>query len=372
MNRYYMHLLTAVAVLLPCSSGLLLTPPGQHHISTSSSHPGGVAAFTRSSSAGGRYGGSRLYSTTAPPTTRAPPLDLLAELDSEGLGLCHGILHASGVRRLSDVKTLTDLQIDTMGVDSFDRRNLRRVIDDLLVKDAVIQQQELSTLVDGAFDRRIPERFEVVPKQDFALEVISEEHDIFKGRLFTKEQCLQMSRMAEYHAYRGISTIGAGWTNELYTLTAQHMQCKEVPGFLSTTKPIFDQLRQELYNLFPGRIRQGSILYESDGEPHLVKYHGKAKGTEMHTDNSEYIYITLNVVLSADEDFSGGGTYIKAIDKTIHLQQGEMLIHLGDLEHAGADITGGVRNLLICFFACEWEDEKLNIAKVEEARDYVG
>lgn len=294
------------------------------------------------------------------------------ELDSVGLGLSHGILHASGVRRLSDVKTLTDAQIDTMlGADAFDRSILRRVRNDLATDDDTESPAVLSTSVDGAFDRIIPKRFEVAPQQDFEIQVVSEEHDVFRGRLFTVEQCQQMNRMVEYHAYRGIGTIGAGWTNELYTLTAQHLQCKEIPGFLSTTDHIFRQLKEQIYALFPGRLRRGTIMFESDGEPHLVKYQGKAKGTVMHTDNSEYIYITLNVVLSDTGDFSGGGTYIKILDETIQLQQGEMLIHLGNLEHAGQDITGGVRRLLICFFACEWEDAALNIAKPEEARDYV-
>jgi hypothetical protein len=78
----------------------------------------------------------------------------------------------------------------------------------------------------------------------------------------------------------------------------------------------------------------------------------------LHTDNhDDYASksITINVLLSDNDDFGGGGTYITAIDRTIKLNQGEMLIHLGDLEHAGADISFGVRRLLVAFLACEWE-----------------
>lgn len=184
----------------------------------------------------------------------AEPGDLQTELNSEGLGLCHGILHASGVRHLSDMKSLTNLQITNMGVDSCDRRNLIRVIDGL--DDSPNTQRMLSTVVDGAFDRTIPKRFEKTPEQDFCIQIVCEENDIFRGRLFTEEQCMQINRMAEYHAYRGIGTIGAGWTNELYTLTAQHMQCKDIPGLISTTDRVFRQLQQKLYSLFPGRIRR--------------------------------------------------------------------------------------------------------------------
>lgn len=307
-------------------------------------------------------------------TAAAAPVivDLQTELDSVGLGLCHGILHASGVRRLSDIKALTESQVINMGANNFDRRILLRLMDELPDDDSsTTTVSKLSTCVDGAFERKIPKRFEETTKLDFSMQVINEEHDIFKGILFTPEQCMQINRMAEYHAYRLIGTIGAGWTNELYTLTAKHMQCKDIPGMLPSTNHIFSQLRAELYSLFPKRIRRGSIVLESDGEPHLVKYQGKAKGTPMHIDNSEFVYITINVMLSEDNDFRGGGTYIRAIDETIQLKQGEMLIHLGDLEHAGMDIESGVRRLLIAFFACEWEQEDLNFAKPEEARDYV-
>ena len=312
-----------------------------------------------------------LYSATAVTTDAIN--DLQAELDAEGLGLCHGILHASGVRCLSDLKRLTPGQIVDMGIDNFDRSCLDRVMDMLTFcdDDSALEQQDLSTLVAGAFDQPKLERFDPTPKQDFDMQVICAKNDIFKGRLFTEEQCLQVNRMAEYHNYETMtqSTIGSGWTDQIYTLTAQHMPCKEVPGMMSITKPIFDQLKRELYALFKGRIRPSSIQFENDSEPHLVKYDGKAKGTEMHTDNSEYVYITLNVVLSNDSDFNGGGTYIEAIDETIHLKQGEMIIHLGDLEHAGQDIHSGVRRLLICFLACEWVDEALNIAKSDMSRE---
>jgi len=127
------------------------------------------------------------------------------------------------------------------------------------------------------------------------------------------------------------------------------------------------QLIQELYTLYP-EIVVGSISFENDAEPHLVKYNGKAKGTPLHTDNSEFKYITVNAMLSAQNEYTGGGTHITKLDETVRLRQGEMLIHLGDLEHAGVDIRSGVRRLLIAFLACEWKDEELNRPILENAR----
>jgi hypothetical protein len=138
-----------------------------------------------------------------------------------------------------------------------------------------------------------------------------------------------------------------------------------------STKVLMRQLIQELYTLYPG-IVEGTIVFENDGEPHLVKYNGKAKGTVAHTDNSEFKYITVNAVLSAEDEYTGGGTYITKLGETIRLQQGEMLIHLGDLEHAGADIGSGVRRIFIAFLACRWKNEELNKPILENARDYEG
>lgn len=140
---------------------------------------------------------------------------------------------------------------------------------------------------------------------------------------------------------------------------------------IPSTRIVMRQLIQELYALFPG-IVPGSIVFENDGEPHLVKYNGKAKGTVLHTDNSEYKYITVNAVLSAQEEYTGGGTYITVLDETVRLEQGDMLIHLGDLEHSGTDIGSGVRHLLIAFLACKWKDEELNRPILENARDFEG
>lgn len=312
---------------------------------------------------GGRYG----YRYTR----LQAEVTLQSELDAVDLGACHGMLHASGVRRLSDIKAMTASMMTDMRANDKDRLNLERVIEGLSTCSNVMP--ELSSSVDGAFARRspafIPGSKTLVPIHDFGLETICATNDIFKGRLFTEEQCLQVSRMAEYHAYNTVNDDG--WSNKTYTLTAQHLLCKDVPGLLSLTNNVFQQLIRELYVLLGGRIRKGTLCFENSGEPHLVKYNGEAKGTVLHKDNSEYVYVTVNCVLSNRDDFDGGGTYIKAIDRTIHLQQGEMLIHLGNLEHAGVEITTGVRRLMIAFLACEWEDDELNKAKLEEARDYV-
>ena len=92
--------------------------------------------------------------------------------------------------------------------------------------------------------------------------------------------------------------------------------------------------------------------FESDSEPHLVKYKGSSSGSPLHTDTT-HKSITINALLSSSNDFGGGGTYIEVLDRVIQLEQGQMLIHPGCLAHSGADITYGVRQLLVAFVECD-------------------
>ena len=43
------------------------------------------------------------------------------------------------------------------------------------------------------------------------------------------------------------------------------------------------------------------------------------------------------------------GTYFRCLRKTIRLEQGQVLVHPGELYHKGIDITSGVRSLIVCF-----------------------
>ena len=133
---------------------------------------------------------------------------------------------------------------------------------------------------------------------------------------------------------------------------------------LEIVHPFIQQLMDDMHLLYPGCIK-GSTRYRNDNEPHLVKYTGKDhRGVCMHTDSAD---ITLNVALSDPSDFDGGGTYFDEIDKTIMLQQGEMIIHLGSLKHSGVDITAGVRYILVAFMSCQWESEAGGVSEKQGA-----
>ena len=64
--------------------------------------------------------------------------------------------------------------------------------------------------------------------------------------------------------------------------------------------------------------------------------------------SNSYIY-SSSACLTRSDEYQGGGTYIRAIRKTIRLEQGQVLVHPGELYHKGCDITGGIRLLIVCF-----------------------
>jgi hypothetical protein len=71
---------------------------------------------------------------------------------------------------------------------------------------------------------------------------------------------MQVSRMAEYHAYNAVNDDG--WTSKTYTLTAQHLLCKDVPGLLSLTNNVFQQLIRGAVRMYwtEGSVR-GTISF---------------------------------------------------------------------------------------------------------------
>ncbi len=78
----------------------------------------------------------------------------------------------------------------------------------------------------------------------------------------------------------------------------------------------------------------------------VVKYTDNAQNhLDMHHDGS---FLSFNILLSEQNDFSGGGTYFD--DGLIsYLEQGDVLIHSSRIKHAGLPITKGTRYLLVGF-----------------------
>ncbi len=78
----------------------------------------------------------------------------------------------------------------------------------------------------------------------------------------------------------------------------------------------------------------------------------------MHTDKSIWTFL-IALSEGRGHDYSEGGTFFEALNSTVHLQRGQMLIFRGKLRHRGVKISFGTRYLLVGFLV-----EKKNGARV--------
>lgn len=112
-----------------------------------------------------------------------------------------------------------------------------------------------------------------------------------------------------------------------------------VHGIVSETLiTIMDKIAKS-YNLNPNITLNVNDLF-------IVKYaHDAQNFLEMHKDGS---VLSFSILLNDTSEFEGGGTYFDD-GLTVYLNQGDMIIHSGKINHSGLPITKGVRYLLVGF-----------------------
>eukprot|EP00438_Fugacium_kawagutii_P028898 Skav225402 [mRNA] locus=scaffold2656:440332:440877:+ [translate_table: standard] len=81
--------------------------------------------------------------------------------------------------------------------------------------------------------------------------------------------------------------------------------------------------------------------------------------------HNEPMVISFAIPLVAREMYSGGGTYIKAIDKTFALDKGFLISHASAIQHGATAITKGHRTVLVGFCILDdkhdaWSQEFFN------------
>lgn len=82
----------------------------------------------------------------------------------------------------------------------------------------------------------------------------------------------------------------------------------------------------------------------------IVKYNEETQNKlDLHQDGS---FLSINILLSNPKDFEGGGTYFND-GLTAFLEQGDLLVHSGKVEHSGLPITKGTRYILVSFVNIE-------------------
>lgn len=141
----------------------------------------------------------------------------------------------------------------------------------------------------------------------------------------------------EQHA----NNLKDGWSTNLYSLTKQDIALYEIPHLYEMVRPIMSYMKAVVTQLYGMKS-----LKVDRNQPHVLKYSGSHRGVELHHDKSD---ITMNLMLSHSNAYSGGGTYFRDANENVRLEFGEFLIHLGSAVHAGTNIDGGTRYLMVVF-----------------------
>jgi predicted 2-oxoglutarate/Fe(II)-dependent dioxygenase YbiX len=140
----------------------------------------------------------------------------------------------------------------------------------------------------------------------------------------------------------------------LYTYTKMDLPCCEVPNVTDIAQTLITNVNGLLSFIFNTPV---ALNPRSWKEPHFLRYEHASNttstnpitsphvGVESHYDGSHF---TWSLMLSRPEDYSGGGTFVRQLRTTLRLDQGQVLLHPGDLYHTGIDITSGVREYVRC------------------------
>lgn len=147
---------------------------------------------------------------------------------------------------------------------------------------------------------------------------------------------------------------------EVKRTAAEQGWCKERHAAYQTTDMpchqvavLYSWVRSTLTDrLFP-RIAKGYNISKKQQllfrDLFFVKY--EARGTErselaLHRDGS---VLSFNILLNLSSEFTGGGTYFDTTQRTIHVNQGDALVHSGKVIHGGSPILTGIRLILVGF-----------------------
>jgi len=120
--------------------------------------------------------------------------------------------------------------------------------------------------------------------------------------------------------------------------------------------------------------------YPRPGNLFIVRYSAASprpggRGLKLHKDETA---LTFNMCLSPQDSFEGGGTYFPAASSDVdgilmRPTPGYCLVHDGNIKHAGNEVTGGDRYILVGFYNADGRDragEEAYFSKsaLEEAR----
>ena len=163
-------------------------------------------------------------------------------------------------------------------------------------------------------------------------------HKIFRFSFLDSGECLQLLSLADEIAHE------SGWSEFRHeNFPTRDIAIMQSPELMAMLEPVIrDRLYSLIGEMFSLDAKQLFLIdlfvvnYQMDQQRQLA----------LHEDTS---LLTFSCLLKDPMHFRGGGLYIKDIDQSIQLNQGEAVAHAGKWLHAGLPITSGRRVVLVGF-----------------------
>jgi hypothetical protein len=161
-------------------------------------------------------------------------------------------------------------------------------------------------------------------------------------KMFSKNVCEWIIFESENYAKNN-----GGWTtrrHENYPTT--DIPIEKIPGVFNFVLNSFDGIFNKIKKSY---CFTEEVIFNIK-DLFIVKYNEETQNKlDLHQDGS---FLSVNLLLSDPADFEGGGTYFND-GLTVFLEQGDLLVHSGKVEHSGLPITKGTRYIMVAFVNIE-------------------
>jgi hypothetical protein len=165
--------------------------------------------------------------------------------------------------------------------------------------------------------------------------------------MIPKETCQQLIQWAEEY---GTNEEGGWTTTRHYAVPTNDVPVHKVPKLLEWFQ---HWMNSDCQSLLREQYQTNQRFYVHDA--FLVRYAASSTSRflPLHYDES-----THSMVLSLNDDFEGGGTYVFNVDSTICPSTGSLVTFRGDkMLHGGNPVTRGIRYILAVFMYLDDDDD---------------
>jgi tetratricopeptide (TPR) repeat protein len=170
-----------------------------------------------------------------------------------------------------------------------------------------------------------------------------------KEPLFDPATCQALIEEARAAITAGLEKEGETIVNDPTNSQLGEARVSSLP---SGKKWLQEELRDKLFPLLENRFGI-SAPNMTLNDALIIGYGyfgGPSRSQPLHRDAS---ILSLNIALSPQSDYEGGGTYFQGIDTILQQEQGHVLCHSGGTMHAGNAISSGERWVMVLFVISE-------------------